>query len=104
MSYVANLETPRCFKSFSERSISNIQMHYFSDASTHGYAAVGYLRLLDDVGKVHCAFVMGETRNTPLKQWSVPRLELQAAVIATRLHLPIRKELDLPLVWCNVLV
>ncbi|XP_044175961.1 uncharacterized protein LOC114968359 [Acropora millepora] len=98
MSHVANLKIPRCFKSFSERSISNTQMHYFSDASTHGYAAVGYLRLLDDVGEVHCAFVMGKTRNTPLKQWSVPRLELQATVIATRLHLLIREELDLPLV------
>ena len=41
---------------------------------------------------------MGKTRNTPLKQWSVPRLELQAAVITTRLHLLIREELDLPLV------
>ena len=88
-SYVANLKIPQCFKSFSERSISNLQLDY---------AAVGYLRLLDDAGKVHCAFVMGKTRNSPLKQWSVPRLELQAAVIATRLHLLIREELDLPLV------
>lgn len=78
--------------------MSNIQLHYFSDASTHGYAAASYLRLLDDVGKVHCAFIMGKTRNSPLKQWSVPRVELQAAVIATRLHLMTRKELDLPLV------
>ncbi|XP_068750963.1 uncharacterized protein [Montipora capricornis] len=98
MSYVANLKIPRCFKSFSERSISNIQLHYFSDASTHGYAAVGYLRLLDDAGNIHCAFFMGKTRNSPLKQWSVPHLELQAAVIAKRLHLLIREELDLPLV------
>ena len=72
-------------------------MHYFSDASNKGYAAVGYLRLVDDTGKVHCAFVMGKTRNSPLKQWSVPRLELQSAVVATRLHLLIRDQLDIPL-------
>ena len=39
---------------------------------------------------------MGKTRNTPLKQWSVPRLELQAAVVSTRLHVLIHDELDLP--------
>ena len=29
--------------------------------------------------KLHCTFVMGKMRNPPLKQWSVPRLELQEA-------------------------
>ena len=53
--------------SFSERSISNIQMQYFLDVSTHEYTAVRNLRLLDDVGKVHCAFVTGKTKNYPLK-------------------------------------
>ena len=72
-------------------------MHYFSDASNHVYAAVGYLRLVDDTGKIHCAFVMGKTRNSPLRQWSIPRLELQAAVVATRLHLLLCEELDTPL-------
>ena len=46
------------------RKVSDIQLHYFSDAFIHGYAEVGYLRLLDNVGKVHCAFVMGKTRNS----------------------------------------
>ena len=62
----------------------------------HGYASVSYLRLVDDQGNVHWAFVMGKTRNTPLKQWSFPRLELQAAVVPTRLHVLIHDELDLP--------
>lgn len=93
MSYVTNLKIPRRFKSF----ISNIQMHYFYDTFTNAYAAVDYLRLLDD-GKGHCAFVTGKTPNSPLKQWSVPRVELQAAVIAIWLHFLIREELDPPLV------
>ena len=74
MSHVDNLKIPQCFKSFSERSISNIQMPYFSDASTHGYAAVGYLRLLDDVGKVHCTFVL------PLKAAGKDKLELPSVI------------------------
>lgn len=94
---VANIKIPRCFKSFSLRVIRDVQMHYFSDTSNHVYAAVGYLRLVDDTGKIHCAFVMGKTRNSPLRQWSIPCLELQATVVALRLHLLLREELDTPL-------
>jgi len=91
---VAKIKIPRCFRNPSHATTTNVQLHYFSDASNHGYAAVGYLRLDNDRGRVHCAFVMGKTRNTPLKQWSVPRLELQAAVVSTRLHMFIHDELD----------
>ncbi|XP_044175495.1 uncharacterized protein LOC122958626 [Acropora millepora] len=97
LSLVANIKIPRCFKSFSPRAITDVQMHYFSNASNHGYAAVGYLRLVDVARNIHCAFVMGKTRNSPLRQGSIPRLELQAAVVATRRHLLLRKELDIPL-------
>jgi len=72
---------------FLSTAITDFQMHYFSEASNHGYAA----------GKIHCTFVMGKTRNSPLRQWSIPRLELQTAVVATRLHLLLSKELDIPL-------
>ena len=36
-------------------------------------------------------------RNAPIKFTSIPRLELQAAVLATRLNKMLRKELDLPI-------
>lgn len=51
--------------------------------------------LADYKGKVYCAFIMGKTRTAPLKQWPVPRLELQAVVIAVRLHVPIGEEIGL---------
>lgn len=38
---------------------------------------------------------MGKSRNAPLKFMSVPRLELQAAVLATRMNSSLRAELDL---------
>ena len=44
----------------------------------------------------HCSFVMGKTRNAPIKEWTIPRLELQAAVLAARLSKTILRELDLP--------
>ena len=56
---------------------------------------VAYLRFVDDLGRVHCMFVIGKMRNAPLKQRPVPRLLLQAAAVSTRLHLMIMDELDL---------
>jgi len=93
---VAKIKIPRCFRNASRATTTNVQLHYFSDSSNRGYGAVSYLRLVDDQGRVHHTFVMGKTCNTPLKQWSIPCLELQAAVVSRRLHVLIPDELDLP--------
>ena len=37
---VAKIRIPRCFRNPSHATTTNIQLHYFSDASNHGYAAV----------------------------------------------------------------
>ena len=55
------------------------QLHVFSDASFMGYGAVAYLRLKDDNGQIHCAFLMGKSHLTPSKVVTIPRLELVAA-------------------------
>ena len=49
---------------------ATVQLHNFSDASRHGYAAVSYLRFVDEQGVIHCSFVMGKTRNAPIKEWT----------------------------------
>ena len=61
------------------------QFHVFSDASFTGYGAVAYLRLKDDNGQIHCAFLMGKSRLTPSKVVTIPRLELVAATLSARL-------------------
>ena len=91
------LEIDRCFKSADFREISSIQLHHFSDASQQGYGAVTYLRITDHHGNVKCSFVMGKSRLAPLKPVTIPRMELSAAVIATRLDNISRKELSLPI-------
>ena len=72
-----------------------VQLHLFSDASRVGYAAVAYLRLVETGGNVHIAFVMGKSRLAPLREISIPRLELTAAVLSVRLSAIIREELDM---------
>ena len=85
----------RCFKPIEFGDVKEIRLHLFSDASRLGYAVVGYLRLEDNNNQIHCAFVMGKARLAPLREISIPRLELTAAVISARLSKIIQEELDL---------
>ena len=89
------LNIPRYYKSQFSLTPSTIQLHNFADASRCGYAAVSYLRFVDERGVTHCSFVMGKTRKAPIREWTIPRLELQAAVLPTRLSKMIVNELDL---------
>ena len=70
------------------------QLHNFSDASGKGYGAVTYLGVVNEAGNVHCAFLMGKSRQTPQKSVTIPCLELSVAVVATRLNRTMQHELD----------
>ena len=89
------IQVDRCFKPKGFGEIKEVELHLFSDASHQGYAAVAYLRLKDVTNQVHCAFVMGKARLAPIREISIPRLELTAAVISVRLSKIIREELDM---------
>lgn len=78
-----------------EFSECQMQLHIFSDASETGYGASSYLSVKYPDGTIHCSFVMGKVRNAPVKFTSIPRLELQAAVLSTRIDKTLREELDL---------
>ncbi|XP_063959312.1 uncharacterized protein LOC135154982 [Lytechinus pictus] len=65
----------------------------FSDASMHAFGACAYLRWEMDGGGYMTRFVAAKSRVAPLKPLTVPRLELQAAVLASRLYKTILEEL-----------
>ena len=72
---------------------SNVQLHVFADASEMGLCVVAYLRFeVDDEVKV--SFVMGKTRVAPIKTTTIPKLELQAALHASRIKVSIIEEHD----------
>lgn len=87
----------RCLRPKNFGRIVSSQLHNFSDASGEGYGAVTYLRVVNEAGNVHCAFLMGKSRQTPQKSVTIPRLELSAAVVATRLNKMMQHELDVAL-------
>ena len=60
-----------------------MELHSFSDASIKAFAAAVYLRLESD-DNVSTTLVASKTRVAPLKQQSLPRLELLGALISSR--------------------
>lgn len=79
---VSNLKIPRCY--FRGQINDRKQLHIFVDASDAAYACVAYLRGNGDQG-VEVALVGAKSKVAPLKVLSIPRLELMAAVIGSRL-------------------
>lgn len=61
------------------------EIHGFSDASKDAYAACVYMRIMRKDGVVRVALIAAKTKVAPIKQVSVPRLELNGAVLLCRL-------------------
>lgn len=74
---------------------ASAQLHVFCDASKVAFAAVAYLRIIARDGSTHLALVMAKARVASVKPTTTPRMELQAAVLGTRLAATIGKELDI---------
>ncbi|XP_057290844.1 uncharacterized protein LOC130613498 [Hydractinia symbiolongicarpus] len=92
-----NVKINRCFhpKDFGE--IVKSELHHFSDACSSGYGQVSYLRIKNERGRIHCAFVSGKSRVAPKEFISIPRLELTAAVLSIKMSKVIKKELTYPI-------
>ncbi|XP_025158151.1 uncharacterized protein LOC112589369 [Harpegnathos saltator] len=67
------------------RDIRRTELHGFADASNSAYSAVVYLRLTTHSGQVIITLLTGKSRVAPLQPMSIPRLELSAAVLLSRL-------------------
>ncbi|XP_053403186.1 uncharacterized protein LOC128558291 [Mercenaria mercenaria] len=90
------LKFPRCVKPEGFGKIRITEMHHFSDASSYGYGQCSYIRLVNDVGQVHCALLMGKSRVVPLRPITIPRLELTAAVLSVKISSLLDQELEYP--------
>ena len=94
---LSEFQIDRCWKPKNFGQIQTAQLHHFCDGSEKGYGSVSYLRLANTAGKVHIAFLMGKARVTPLKQMTIPRLELAAATLAAKMDRLLRAELEIEL-------
>lgn len=90
---LAHLSISRCYTRDMSETTNPAQLHHFCDASQKAYGIVSYLRFAGSNG-VHCAFVCGKAKLAPLKQQTIPRLELCAAVLAVKMDQYLQRELD----------
>ena len=77
------------------------ELHVFADASEDTMCAVAYLRSKPKEYSADLAFVIGKCRVALMRHLSIPRLELQAAVMAVRLKEQIVKEHESKIHNCN---
>ena len=90
---ISQFRIPRFYRHIPDNP-SVIDLHVFGDASEQAFCAVAYFRFCYASGAVRCAFVTAKTRVAPKKPLSIPRLELQAAVLSARLATVVIKEHD----------
>ena len=76
-------------------SVRERELHIFCDASEQAYGAVVYLRMVDDDGTAHLAFVLARSRVAPRRLHSMPRLELCGALTGAQLSKLLSDELRL---------
>ncbi|XP_062557815.1 uncharacterized protein LOC134222672 [Armigeres subalbatus] len=107
-SMLANVQAFKLSRSYfgTARSdeIRDVQLHIFADAGETGYGCVAYFRAMVR-GEVKCTLVMSRAKVAPLKQVSIPRLELLAAVLSARMSHTVRENLSISIskvvFWIN---
>lgn len=75
------IKIPRWLQTTKE---GEIEVHAFSDASQKAYAGVVYVKTSFN-GEVHVNLLFSKTKVAPLKQVTLPRLELMAAVLVVKM-------------------
>ena len=83
-----------CYKPEGFGQVVSCSLHHFCNASENGYGQVLYVRLVNATVKIHCSLVIAKSQVAPIKYTSIPRLELAASVLSTKMSAIIWKELQ----------
>lgn len=87
-----HLRFQRCLKP--RGAIGNPTLVIFSDGGLMAYGACAYIRWELECGGYTVSLIAAKNRIAPIRQVTIPRLELCGAVLATRLRKTIEKEVD----------
>lgn len=86
------VRVPRCYPGYSKAT--KLDLHTFVDASETTYATAVFWRSESSIGEVNVSLAAAKGRMAPLKITSIPCLELQAAVLGSRLARSVVEEHD----------
>ena len=81
---LGGITVPRCYF-VPMMKIVQVQLHGFSDASERAFAGVVYVRTVYEDGVIVVRLVAAKSKVSPMKQETIPRLELLGANILARL-------------------
>ena len=87
-----DLTFKRCIKP--DNAVGDPMLVVFSDSSSLAYGASAYVRWELTTGQYESHLVMAKNRIAPVKQMTIPRLELCGAILSCRLRVMIEKESD----------
>ncbi|XP_029161155.1 uncharacterized protein LOC114932909 [Nylanderia fulva] len=72
-----------------------LEIHGFADASNRAYATVVYLRVFHSLSEYRVSLIVAKSKVAPVKTVSIPRLELNAVVLLSRLVKWVIKSLNI---------
>ena len=93
---LSDIVIPRaCFQG----KVETLELHLFGDSSQEVFSAVAFLRATvvkrENQEQTQLAFVFGKARVAPTEALTIPKLELQASLLAARLRKEVEKALSL---------
>lgn len=85
-----------------KKDMTHVSVQGFADASERAYACVVYIRIEHFDGSVDCNIIAAKTKIAPIKKVSLPRLELNAAVLlAHQIIIKIKEALNVESIEFN---
>ncbi|KAJ8364608.1 hypothetical protein SKAU_G00134390 [Synaphobranchus kaupii] len=83
--HLQELQIPRRYASFSPSSAKSKELCVFADASVKAISAVAYFKITNQDNQCDVGFVFGKSKLAPVRETTIPRLELCAAVLAVEI-------------------
>ena len=88
------------FQDINWSDLQDIELHGFGDASSDGCGSVVYIRAFIPQVGYRTAFVTSKSRANPVKGLTIPRLEMLAALLTSRLVSTVKDDLHIPEAKC----
>ncbi|XP_037823160.1 uncharacterized protein LOC119611586, partial [Lucilia sericata] len=89
---IRDLQIPRWFNFNVE---DRIELHGFADSSELAYSTAIYIRVIKPDGSITTSLITSKTRVTPIRQITLPRLELCAAHLMVKVMVKVKQALEL---------